>query len=83
MKILPSLFLFVFGLVWCGAMVALDANNVRSVVLHFRATKFPTTTGTITKSAVKTSGTESRPSYRADIAYSYTVDGVDPAQGVW
>lgn len=56
-------------------MVALDANNVRSIVLHFRATKFPTTTGTITKSAVKTSGTENRPNYRADIAYSYTVDG--------
>jgi hypothetical protein len=75
-KIISSLLLLVFGILWCGFLVFIDKGTAQSLRLHFRAKKFPTTAGTITKSEVKVSSRKSgQQSYRAEIAYGYTVDG--------
>lgn len=75
MKILSPLILIAFGIVWCGFLVFLDKGTVQSLRVHFRAKNFPTTAGTITKSEVKDSSrSNGQQSYRAEIAYGYTVD---------
>jgi hypothetical protein len=75
-KIISSLILLVFGILWCGFLVFIDKGTVRSLRLHFHAKTFPATGGTITKSEVKVSSrSNGQQSYRAEIAYGYTADG--------
>jgi hypothetical protein len=67
---------FALGFVFLSAGLALGYYGARTLVFAFSSSRWPGTEGLVTKSELaEYAGTRSSRSYRADIAYTYTVNG--------
>ena len=76
MRVIQSLVLLFFGLVWCGFLAFMDVSMFPKVAKQIRAREFPTASGQVTRSEVITSPrAKGQRSYREAISYAYVVDG--------
>lgn len=76
MKLFRSILLLVVALLWCGAVGFLDSFALPSVLEQARAVDLPTVPGTVIHSDITESrGSKGSLRRRADIRYSYVVNG--------
>jgi hypothetical protein len=69
--------LLVFGLIWSGVTCSFDAMIANSFWQRLRAESFPTVSGKIIKSQIRTSrGSKGSTNYRPDLVYQYRVSDI-------
>lgn len=76
MRVIQSIVLLFFGLVWCGFLTFMDISMFPRLAKQIRAREFPTVNGQVTRSEVITAPrSKGQKSYREAISYAYVVDG--------
>ena len=68
-------FLIIFTLIWSGMVLMFDGLTTHLAYQQFESRQYPSATGTITHSELKSHSVKGGKSYSADIQYQFAVNG--------